>query len=52
MATFHQVIALFTVLNRRMARKLIAVKIAIKTMVTANPVPVVTPLSALYTLGQ
>ena len=39
-ATFHQVIALLTLLNSRMARKLMAVKMASRTMVIPKPRPV------------
>src|SRR5208282_2878816 len=42
-ATFHQVIALFTGENSRMARKLIAVKTAIRMIVRMKPVPVTLP---------
>ena len=47
MATFHQVIALFTRAKTRMARKLTAVKIAISTMVSAKPRPVMLPVVGL-----
>ncbi len=51
-ATFHHVMVLLTLANMRMARKLTAVKIAISTTVTARPVPVILPVSALKRLGQ
>ena len=47
MATFHTVMTLFTMLKKRMARKLIAVKMAIRMIVKMKPVPVVIFLSAL-----
>jgi len=40
MATFHQVIALLTRLNARIARKLITVKIAIRVIDIPKPSPV------------
>ena len=46
-ATFHQVMPAFTFVNSRMARKLIAVKIAIRTIVNTKPVPVTLPVLAL-----
>ena len=39
-ATFHQVMPVLTLVNSRMARKLIAVKIAISTIVSTKPSPV------------
>ena len=45
MATFHQVMPALTLENRPMARKLIAVKIAIRTIVRMNPVVVTFPLT-------
>ncbi len=51
-ATFHQVTRLLTLVNTRIARKLTAVKSAISTMVTTNPVAVVTFLVGSYRLGQ
>ncbi len=43
MATFHQVMPLFTLLNRRIARKLMPVKMAIRMIVTTKPVCVTLP---------
>ncbi len=42
MATFHTVMTLLTRLNRRMARKLMPVKMAIRMIVKTKPSPVVT----------
>ena len=47
MATFHQVMPAFTLENRRIARKLTAVKMAIRTIVAMNPVVVTFPLTGL-----
>ena len=52
MATFHQVMALLTRANSRTARKLIAVKTAIRMTVQKKPQPVVTPVVGLYRPGQ
>ena len=51
-ATFHHVMALLTLANWRMARKLTAVNTAISTTVTSRPVPVIFPFSALNRPGQ
>ncbi len=48
MATFHQVMPALTLENRRMARKLIAVKTASRTTVIAKPSPVTLLVFALY----
>ena len=47
-ATFHHVMPALTLENRRMARKLIAVKIAISTIVITKPSPVTFCVLALY----
>ena len=52
MATFHHVMALLTRANSRTARKLIAVKMAIRMTVQKKPQPVVTRVVGLYRLGQ
>ena len=46
MATFHQVMALFTLLNRRIARKLTAVKTAMSRAPDEAP-PVTLPVVSL-----
>ena len=46
-ATFHHVMPELTLENSPMARKLIAVKIAIRMIVNTKPVPVTLPLVAL-----
>src|SRR5579875_570178 len=47
-ATFHHVIASFTRVKTRMARKFTAVKIAIRAIVSRKPAPVTTPFVGLY----
>jgi hypothetical protein len=47
MATFHQVIAALNLLNRRMAMKFRAVKMAIRRIVMMKPVVVTLPLVGL-----
>ena len=46
-ATFHHVMPALTLENRPMARKLIAVKDAISTIVITKPSPVTLPVVAL-----
>ena len=45
-ATFHQVMVLLTLAKMRMARKLTAVKIAIRMTVITRPSPVILPAVA------
>ena len=47
-ATFHQVMPAFTLENRRIAMKLIAVNTAISTIVITKPSPVTLLVLALY----
>ena len=47
-ATFHQVMPELTLENWPMARKLIAVKMAISTIVIAKPSPVTFPVFGSY----
>ena len=51
-ATFHQVMPALTLLNSRMARKLIAVKLAMSRMLSQVPRAVTLPVSALKTPCQ
>jgi len=51
-ATFHQVMTMLTRLNIRIARKLTAVKTAIRPTVTHRPAPVIFIVCALKRLGQ
>ena len=46
-ATFHHVMVLFTLAKMRMARKLTAVKTAIRITVTTRPTPVIFPVLVL-----
>ena len=50
--TFHHVMVLLTRANVRTARKLIAVKTAISTIVHRKPLVVDTPLAGLYSPCQ
>jgi len=52
MATFHQVMPLLTCWNSRIARKLMAVKTAIRTIVKMKPVVVIFPVVVLKRLCQ
>ena len=51
-AIFHQVMPLLTLLNSRMPRKLIAVKLAMSRMLSQVPRAVTLPVSALKTPCQ
>src|SRR5215831_11771867 len=51
-ATFHQVTTMLTRLNNRIARKLTAVKTAIRPTVTHRPAPVILSVCALKRPGQ